>query len=623
MGSTQFNVYKLDKEKVLVAKYVHRSAPTEESIDIDSLPTETYIDAIIDEHNFEIENGESSSRRYVPAQTGHIQSIDDTTFYIYHSVLEGAGHHWNRLFPTSPSLEDTVFENAAAFYIVDDEIFVITSGHSIGLFERYIDDGFPVEVAQRIMKPEPNKANERVISGNIYGRSQIFRRNQPISAARSINSVWQSLGGQLADEIISNASFSDIFPRYSRQVNAEFSGSVLIKKALPIDNLPRYTKWLLAKSDTPLTTEQETGFRYLRSLGRLNKRRNKDLIRRLDVAYTKYLLDITDEAHEYAIDFAHTDYARFALSQNFELKIDDHVESFDYEDIFSENPAKFVTGKLHQIVSSIIEDTDIDDEGIHDLIKNHTRIKTETGDTMQNLDAPLLSFFHGEFDFEDGKYFRIDGQWYEASADFLSTVRDEFSNLLAGSFIVEPSDLNILLNPAGNTTENSYNRLYAARPNYLLADKVEIEGIELADVIKFTTDGIEIHHNKIGFGASMRDVRSQLALSMSLIDRVLDAKDTGRKILAAYYDILKKKYDTGEYRHLSLNISKDEFVEKMTSTPAENYTFVLGCLDDKPITSARKSSIAKYELIGLCKVDIQNYGFALKVVRIGREEDNE
>lgn len=620
MATAQLSIYKLDTDKIDVQRYLRKQKTKHTASNIEAEPSiGTYVEAVVDKHNSDIQNNESSGTKYEPVTQGAIQQIDNTFFHTYHSIPEDKEHRWNKLFPSTLGLDNVIHENVVSFYEVERELFAISSGHSLSLFEQYIDEAFPIEVAQRIMHPEPKSANERIIAGNIYGRTQSFRRQQAISASRSINSVWQSIGGTLTEDTALSSIFTDLFPRKTREVNAEFSGSVLIKKALEFDKLPAYTKWLLKLESQELTATQKASFSYLHSLIRVSSRRNRALVKRLEIAYTEYLLNTSIEDYEYNIDFAHTDYSKFVLAQTFELRADRESEVFAYEDVYSGHPASYIVNKLRKIIGETI--SELDSEGVYELIKSSVKISAQSGDVIHDIHAPFLSFFHGEFDFENRKFFRVDGQWYEASTDFIATVKKEFAEIITNGYISDASDIDdIPLNPIENTEEAPYNQLYDIQPDCIVTDKVEVEGIELADVIRFRDQGIELYHNKLKFGASMRDVRSQLSLSMALIDRILDSKEDGRKILESYYDTLKRKYATGEYKtkKLTLKFEKEEFITKFLETDAKKLTFILGCLDDKTINIERKSSIAKYELIGFCKVDPINYGFNVKVIRIGR-----
>lgn len=614
MAALQIRLYKLDKDKI---DSVTSSDLNEHSDE--NKPLIEYVKAIVNKHNGDIEKEESYARKYTPTTSGHRQTMGGVEFITYHTQLDNSSHSWNRAFPESLGLNGTIYENVASFFEVDGQIFAIGAGHGVGLFARYIDGDFPIQVAQRIMHPNPTSANERIVVGNVFGRTQSFRRQQAISASRNISSVWQSLGGKLIESVIKESAFKDMFNRETKVVNADFSGYILIKKSIDIQRLPQLAKWLLKKFSTPLTDEQKKSFDYLNCLEKISRFKDKDLINRLNCEYVGYLLKEQPEKHVAEVDFAHSRYNDFLLATSF--KIFGHggepVE-FAAECVYDSEPAPFVLSKLRAYVNEVKGDEEFDNEGIYELFKG-IKMEVQTGDISSSFSSSIMSYFQGEFTLGGVTYFRIDNDWYRASGSFIEVVNREFSQLLNEDFFQIGGDVKILPSETGVTNEGKYNRSYDQLYDCIVTDKLLADGIEIADIIRITNEGkIHIYHNKYGFGASMRDVCSQLSLSMSIISRILDSQDSGREILDKYYETIKKKYTTGEYKNdgMTLKFSKEDFTEAILSARKEDFIFILGCIDDIPISVDRGSNIAKFESIGITKGEAVDYGFKLKIVRI-------
>lgn len=620
MAAFQISLYKLDKDKVDLVAYPDLNERSNER-----KPLAEYIQAIVDKHNGDIEREESSAKKYTTTTSGHRQEVGGVEFITYHTQLDNNSHPWNSAFVEQLGLNGTVYENVASFFEVDGEIFAISAGHGVGLFARYIDGDFPIQVAQRIMHPNPTSANERIVAGNVFGRTQSFRRQQAISASRNISSVWQSLGGKLIESVVQESAFKDMFNRETKVVNADFSGYVLIKKSIDIHRLPQLAKWLLEKFLTPLTEDQRRSFDYLNYLEKISRFRDKDFINRLNCEYAGYLLKEQPDKHAVEADFAHSRYNDFLLAVSF--KIFGHggepVE-FAAECVYDSEPAPFVLSKLRDYVHEIKGDEELDNEGIYELLKG-INMEVQTGDILSSFSSSIMSYFQGEFTLDGVTYFRIDNDWYRASGSFIEVVNREFGQLLNEDFFQIGGDVKILPSETGVTNEGKYNRSYDQLDDCIVTDKVLVDGVELADIIRITDEGkIYIYHNKYGFGASMRDVCSQLSLSMGLVSRILDSQYSGREILAKYYDAINKKYTDGEYRNYGMNLSvaKDKFIESILSARKEDFTFILGCIDDELITVDRSSSIAKFESIGITKREAANYGLKLKIVRIESEGES-
>lgn len=620
MAAFQISLYKLDKDKVDLVAYPDLNERSNER-----KPLAEYIQAIADKHNGDIEREESSAKKYTPTTSGHRQEVGGVEFITYHTQLDNNSHPWDSAFVEQLGLNGTVYENVASFFEVDGEIFAISAGHGVGLFARYIDGDFPIQVAQRIMHPNPTSANERIVAGNVFGRTQSFRRQQAISASRNISSVWQSLGGKLIESVVEEPAFKNMFNRETKVVNADFSGYILIKKSIEVQRLPQLAKWLLEKFLTPLTEDQRRGFDYLNCLEKISRFRDKDFINRLNCEYAGYLLQEQPDKHAVEVDFAHSRYNDFLLATSF--KIFGHggepVE-FAAECVYNSEPALFVLSKLRDYVNEIKGDEELDNEGMYELLKD-INMEVQTGDVISSFHSSIMNYFQGEFTYDGITYFRIDNNWYRASSSFIEVVNEEFEKLLREDFFRVSEDIRLLTSEVGTTDEGKYNRSYAQFDDCVVTDKVLVDGVELADIIRITDEGkIYIYHNKYGFGASMRDVCSQLSLSMGLVSRILDSQYSGREILDKYHDAINRKYTDGEYGNYGMNLSvaKDKFIESILSARKEDFTFILGCIDDKPITVDRSSSIAKFESIGITKCEAANYGFKLKIARIGSEGES-
>jgi len=619
--ASMMKLYKLDKDKIHIATYLTETDSN--VVDPESASFEDFVHAIIYRHNKEVENQISYSSEYKAVDTGHEQEMGGATFITYHAV-SGGSHSWNKEFTEPLSLAPPRFENVASFFEVDGEIFAINSGHGINLFSRYVDSSFPIHVAQRIMQPNPTSAQERVVAGNVFGRTQSFRRQQAISASRNISSVWQSLGGKLTEEVIIETNFSELFTRKTKEVNAEFSGCVYIRKSLDFANLPKLAKWLLDKSDTELTDAQKVSFAYLNCLEKLNIAREKDLIRRINIEYTKHLLSIKNTELE-SVDFAHHDYQAFLAAGAFKIAGAGgrSIEISSDEVYASGNGAKCILQKLSEYISEIIGSEEYDDEGVFEIVKEISISTIPTDEDAMSISSNALKYFQGEFTYDRRKYFRIDGDWYRATDGFLETVNREFGELLGEKYFTDIQDILIIPSARGEKNEGKYNQGYntheSTRGSHFVTDKVSVDNIELADVIGFKDGKVYIYHDKYDFGASMRDVCSQLSLSMSMFNRILDSKEAGKEILNRYYSNLEKKYNSGEYSGLTLSISREDFINKILATKASDFVFVLGCIDDKDIDASRGSNIAKFEAIGITKVEAPEYDFNLRIVRIESE----
>jgi hypothetical protein len=144
----------------------------------------------------------------------------------------------------------------------------------------------------------------------------------------------------------------------------------------------------------------------------------------------------------------------------------------------------------------------------------------------------------------------------------------------------------------------------------MVVDKVFIERVEIADLIYWDGDKLYLIHNKIGYGASARDVCSQVSLSMNVMNTISELPE---EQVRDYYRAAIGEYYSGA----SAPFSEDEFVSLLVATPKERIVYIVGYIRRTPVIANSLSSIAKYETVKLIS-DISTFRYALRIVHIQR-----
>jgi uncharacterized protein (TIGR04141 family) len=201
----------------------------------------------------------------------------------------------------------------------------------------------------------------------------------------------------------------------------------------------------------------------------------------------------------------------------------------------------------------------------------------------------------------------VDGTWYEAPAKFLKRLADDFKKLLAGEHFTAPGG-GFALDTYNHRGEGKYNESYIGKDNWLVADRVFMSNVEIADLFYWKDGKFYIVHNKLGFGVTVRDVCSQILNSMSIVNRM------DKPQLKDYYQRIIGRY----YKGKTPSISQDDFVDLFFKTNAKDIIFVIGYAQKEPVKETTRSNIAKFEAVKLCNTDRKQFDFSLKVVHIPR-----
>lgn len=495
--------------------------------------------------------------------------------------------------------------NTAIFLIFDDSCYAISVGSGYIFFEAFIDNDFPIKLARQIMNPEVLHTQERDITWIVYWRIQQFRTNQLVES-QSIWTIWNLLDGEVIENVRDSGEFKSIFKKSNRtKVGMVASSFLTIKSVVDSEWLIRSLLWLDRKYRNPLTPLQKKNFEQLDGIIQINPRKKPDLPRRLDLQLAKDILDSLLTWWEIDFDFSHPDFLLYKKANCYRFRQNNHsklVGTWDDAPTAQEVLTKAFT-------NNILNTWDAD-AFLEDIKKVY--FIAENINKNDSVFASLIDCLHGEIKYNDTTYFRIDREWYQLNRKFKGELKDRFTKLLTESFFLTTGLPMVLPWPATVLKEGDYNELYKTENNYIVADRALLHNnLELADLIHFDKDTIFLYHNKVGFGASTRDVCSQVLQSMTWLERIRKSDD--RKELSDYYDKIKTKhYSSGT----PLLKTKTAFVDRLLKIKSGKICYVIWYAKSQPITNASRSDIAKFETIKLCTFDKRTFDFDLKIQHI-------
>lgn len=556
---------------------------------------------IVAYHDYQRQQGLSDARSYD-------RRLDEVTFGEFKvSVYSSQGtrpHTWTDLFgQTIPDLLVS-YPNLVAFISNNEVCYVISAGQGHTLFEQFVDRQFALEVAKRIMTPSVDTTNRREISGAIYGQIHQYRTAQRISSSQTLGTVWSGLGGKVTEEAKANSDFIEIFDPTSRAISVDASSSLLIKRSISILKLPLLIDWIEKLLDTDLTAQQKKDFSFMDGLTQVSRRdrAKKDA---LNLALATYIYENLGAPEDIDLDFSNKSFKAYQDSESYDFGQNQQLRDYKWD-----SPPS-----VSEVIVALIEGLNLGSvsSGTEVLDKiTAVRFYSHQSPPGSALSGVILDHLHGEVSLDDERYFLVDGIWYRASAEFLQRLTADFTDAL-DSFVFDHSDFALTFDTYNfpNDNENGYNKSYIPKSGWMVTDKTFIERVELADLIYWDGNKLYIIHNKIGYGASVRDVCSQVSLSMNLLNTISELSED---VLHDYYrDIATSYYSGGQ----PPPIAEDEFIRLLTTTPKEKIVYVIGYIRKTRVVATTLSSIAKYETVKLIE-DVSGLKFGLKVIHISR-----
>lgn len=462
----------------------------------------------------------------------------------------------------------TQSQHFIGFIAVGDELYAHTGGHSIAVFERFVDLSFPIDVARRIAQPEVKRARSSQISGTTLASDVNFRDPRRITYTESLENVWTALSGQVRPDVLAEDGLRAVFGTKKR-MRMEVGSSIKFGPCVAtLDKLIGLIQWLAARSRAALPADDDWAI--LDSIKVLNPRKSKDLIARLRETLAEKLV----VRHEYAnVSVTHADASLYANA-------DRYVVNCGRQDLYS--------GELRPELADILDGIEPGPEGPIPLLKSIT-IRSESTDSgsVAGTDGTLLHHLHGEIRHDDRTWFVLAGRWYEVDRQYVDLVTRDFVTLVE-EFDLEASTIG--LRPWRRAeSEGAYNETSVAAGTVINGDKVLTDNVELFDTLVSKGGCTFLVHVKRGFDVKVRDIRSQIVNAANVIENDLRASAPTR--LKRHHQALVRRGRT--------TMSEDEFLALF----ARKRTYVLAYGTGTKVTRETLdkfgSTVARMEVVAL------------------------
>ena len=474
------------------------------------------------------------------------------------------------------------------FVYDNNNIFCFTGGIACNLVVDICDESFPRELMIRMSNPEKIKqAKSRALTGAFYARELYFRGDYNISPTEAFGSMWKDVRASVRDEIRDDTDWQNILgEKTTRDLNCDVKNSFKIRKRVDFQTAVRLIKKLKDEFERNLTDEEKTSFYFLNTIRIIkNKDEKTNLNRNLTEIAFNYLKNSNPDVFDY--DFCHKNYSDFLEADKYIAK-KGKSEIGDWQEI--ENAQQILDSLKDKIELANIDDFE------EDFTKRIKIVSEHTEDPFLDTSDSIICHLHGELSVDDKTYFLIDKEWCFVEDGFLEILSNEFESYLKKDIYCK-----IPLNNWDNGGEGQYNESHLNKNNFLVGDRIILNGIELFDLLYLDGDSLYIIQVKDGLGASTRDACSQLRNSSKLIEESL--KDTNNKKLKEFYHKLHNcnvNYTQNQNFKNQLQAigTEIEFINKFKKS---NRCYVLAFRygKDKDDISKTQSNIAKFELLGL------------------------
>ncbi len=473
--------------------------------------------------------------------------------------------------------------NIVCFIPYGDDLFAFTTGSASVIFEQFIDQSFPIELAKRIVNPEVKGGKQQAISGAIQASDIYFRRPTRINAANSHQEVWKNLSGTLLKSVRESDEFTSVFGS-RRSVSIAIKASIKISAKIDDPSqLVEMLGWIGNKVDEELSADQKSAFAFFDAIRPLTTRKDGPLIAKLNAEIAHRLL--SGDSSENDISLTHEDASQFMNADIYKLKL----ANYTIEEWRGAQPDA-------DDVSSAINDADNEELSDQEKLEKIKLCGVYDDAPYLNTEGSVIRHLSGELSFDDNTYYLLNGSWYRVEGIFQDITDDQLKERLETGRYTSLTHNDLSLSVYDHLGEPPYNAEQAGE-NKVVGDRVLYHNLELSDVLHYGNEEfVDIIHVKRELNGSVRDLVSQIRNAIETIENDLNLNKT---ILAEYYNLLESR------GRIPSSMTKEDFLELFE----RDRRYVFAYIRNEGVSSSNadqlESSIAKNEMVSLLQYSQQ------------------
>ncbi|MBB6503004.1 DUF6119 family protein [Pedobacter cryoconitis] len=559
----------------------------------------------------------SKKKREIDHQNPRLNNFrkDNINYYLHTYTTKEKDSDWSTFLPEELKENEKFSQtsvNLILFIESEHELFAIVGGSAYWIIANFIDHLFGLLTYDRIISLENDFATStksRGLTGQRVGMSEQYRDEYRMINYLQFGKVPKELHIKLANET-SVLHFSKFLSKPAENMQIAVGRAFKINKEVDFNKLhvlinELSTIMTMVPKDFLSSYIQIREWKYLEELRALLMRKIYDNI--------PYLLRTDfDPRGIFEFDFCNPN------------KIEAFYEAEHYELVERTESGKKKDGLFKTVLNKDEIYPEVIKRAYH-LHSNNQRnimfylygvhIQCYIG-RKQTATSGFMFHFNAEFSLRNESVFLVDGKWYKLKNSFIDSLIDQTERILRNSklmnsIVYEPWAYNAVNSKYGD--EGDYNLLYDGVKNYIVFDKVIVEGVELCDILHISGKEIYLIHVKQGFSAKVRELTNQILISARRLQEAIKSKQK------EYFD---KLYHGLLLRNRSTNgLTIDEFYNIfIMNKPIYVFATASQLTDDLIIEdNMRKydSNIARFSLT-TCYGEMQTNFYELKTVQITR-----
>lgn len=507
-----------------------------------------------------------------------------------------------------PILSATKNDISTLFFIYDDdELFVVPTGLGYFTIQEYIDYDFGLKIMSGLIDKTSNYVKNisyKSISGQVAFSTRMFRSEYSLLNEDNFGKLFNEICAVIPKEQFNEKlGLGDDFTKK----DITCTGKSVFKITKTIDTTQLFN---IIKKLKPLLTEAEDIFNSVKYIS--NKGVDKVKIALLNETLLRTVYDkIKDGNIQLPFDISHRDYKQYHTASHFQIFYNGKPM---YDEKLDEAPTDFqflldAADTDAVVLSDFMQFCEfIDKVEIYSYDSSESRVLTR---------GKLIKHLCGEIQYEGKTYFYIDERWMQLEDRFIEDLNHNCKEYLQVFFDNDILCTKWLVNDESISDENAYiDKICSNDESCIKIHPVKTsEQLELCDIIRRNGDEIQLIYIKDGFNHSIRDLTSQVWISLQRISEM--QKGNNYSILSAYYDNICNSNNGSTLN----NYSKDDFIDmfkrnKISFVLAFRPTTHIG--DTFMETPERfQSNIAKYSLIHTLKeISILDVHYDIKLCEI-------
>lgn len=460
-------------------------------------------------------------------------------------------------------------------YLSGDYLYAMTGGYGSNYISKFIDKNFGLNLLPKVIKRD-NPVLRQVIENNLTGnQASVQRANRQKTnfiVEQEMSSIFRQLNIEVDREVASlfGIKFNED-ESTSKRLNIVNKDSLVIRRSLSL-------------------TELEV---VLKKLNLLSKKKDNFVLNYLVLATKKNirnaeLLEILKRqvVENNLRDFVLVgdEYAGYCLNATCYCVYDDN------DDIFLESKSPIMLKDVFDELQK--RDIRLTLAFAYMFLKKWTISAWDDAGRVVLAKTPFFEAMQGHVDYGPGRdpCYLFNGDWYVFDTTYIKALTKEFSDLFDEKSAQADALITKYKLQKPVDTEEKYNELLISDPNILVAHKVEMSYVEIADAIFWTDTTLYLMHNKGKFnGNGARDLTNQILTAAEYVEKIRSAIKRDEQI-GKYYDSILSYRPTQDISYFP----RDEFISSFIN---KKIVYIQGYLDNYRQTS--RSQYAKYLTVEL------------------------